>query len=62
MAKKKEEVKEKEAGWTTVANQKELDAVQAKLKEIDQTLENFRTSFGNLDLKIKTLIERNRLR
>lgn len=45
-----------------IASKEELAALKTKLEEHEKTLENFRTSFGNIDLKIKNLIERNRLR
>ncbi len=41
---------------------KTLDEMQAKIQNIEQTLDSFRTSFQNFDTKLKTLIERNRLR
>lgn len=56
MAKKKEET------TTEQVTNKDLAAIQTKLEEHQQTIENFRTSFQNLETKIKNLIERNRLR
>jgi len=36
--------------------------VEAKQKEVDEVLENFRTSFKNLDNQLGLLKDRNRLR
>lgn len=55
MAKKKEEKNE-------LNIDEKLDAVLAKLKEHEQVHENFRASFQNLESKLRTLVERNRLR
>jgi prefoldin subunit 5 len=54
MAKKKEEKEQSSNG--------ELEAIQAQLTEINKTLDNFRTSFQNLETALRTLKERNRLR
>jgi hypothetical protein len=63
MAKKKEKEEAKtEDGWVTVATEKDINEIKAKLEEHQKAIESFRTSFQNFDLKIKNLIERNRLR
>jgi len=59
MAKKKEENKEPKQEFVSKA---EFEAVQSKLKEYEQTFENFRISFQNIETKLKNLVERNRLR
>lgn len=58
MAKKKEETKKTE----DISLDQKLDTVLAKLEEHSQIIENFRTSFQNLETAFRTLKERNRLR
>ena len=55
MAKKKEENQEQSAN-------KELEQIKAKLEEHSKTLDNFRTSFQNLESQLALLKDRNRLR
>jgi len=58
MAKKKEEAK---AEYQS-SQDKRLAELEAKLAEHQKSIEAFRVSFENLDAKIRTVIERNRLR
>jgi hypothetical protein len=60
MTKKKEE--KQESGWTTIATEKDLAEMKAKIEEHTQIIENFRISFQNLETLISKLKERNRLR
>jgi hypothetical protein len=54
MAKKKEEKQEQPKDKTA--------ELMAKIAEIEQTLESFRTSFKNFDTALALLKDRNRLR
>jgi hypothetical protein len=53
--------KEKEES-VFIVTKEELTELKAKFEEHQAAIEGFRTSFQNFDLKIKNLIERNRLR
>jgi hypothetical protein len=61
MAKKKE-LHDSVTQGPTETDASKLEAIQNKLKEHEDTLDNFRTSFQNIETKLKNLIERNRLR
>lgn len=53
--------KEKEESVFLVTKE-EFAELKTKLEEHQAAIEGFRTSFQNFELKIKNLIERNRLR
>jgi hypothetical protein len=55
MAKKKEETK-------NLPEPSPLEAIQEQLKQHEDTLESFRTSFKNLERLYSDLKDRNRLR
>ena len=63
MAKKKIETNEDpKVTQAKTEFQKLVDRVDARDKQIDEVLENFRTSFKNLEEQIRLIKERNRLR